>query len=118
MTTRQEKRVIRHKRVKAKIIGTSERPRFSVFRSDKHLFLQIIDDARGETLVSASDMQKAKKDDPQITKTDKARALGKNIAKQALIKKIEQVVFDRGGYLYHGRVKAVAEGAREGGLKF
>jgi len=110
-----KKRQSRQKRVRAKIIGTKETPRLNVFRSLKHINLQIIDDNSGKTLVSASDLElKSKKG----TKIEKAREAGKLIAKKALEKKITKVVFDRAGYKYHGRVKSAAEGAREGGLKF
>ncbi|HDQ22578.1 MAG TPA: 50S ribosomal protein L18 [Candidatus Uhrbacteria bacterium] len=110
-----KKRQSRQKRVRAKIIGTKETPRLNVFRSLKHINLQIIDDNSGKTLVSANDLElKSKKG----TKFEKAREVGKLIAKKALEKKITKVVFDRAGYKYHGRVKSAAEGAREGGLKF
>jgi large subunit ribosomal protein L18 len=105
---------IRHKRIRAKISGAKERPRLSVFRSNKHIFLQLIDDSAGKTLVSASDLKMKKKG----TKTEIAKEVGKELAKLAKAKKIKKVVFDRGGYKYHGRVKASAEGAREGGLEF
>ena len=97
-------RMKRHKRVRAKISGTPEMPRLNVFRSEANIYAQIIDDVAGVTLVSASSLDKAIE--------------GKLIAERAKAKGIENVVFDRGGYLYHGRVKALAEGAREGGLKF
>jgi large subunit ribosomal protein L18 len=108
------KRKIRHKRVRARIIGTAEHPRLSVFRSNKHIFLQLIDDSKGKTLVSASDFKIKKK----INKTEKAKEAGRELAKSANAKKIKTAVFDRGGYKYHGRIKAAAEGAREEGLKF
>lgn len=116
MLEKKQKRYRRHKRVKAKIFGTKERPRLCVFRSAKHIYAQLIDDEKGRTLVSASCQELRKKKGQ--TKTEKAKEIGKLIAKKALEKKIEKVVFDRGGYAYHGRVKALAEGAREGGLKF
>ncbi len=103
-----------HKRIRAKISGTKEQPRLSVFRSNKHIFLQLIDDNSGKTLVSANDLKTKKK----ATKTEIAKEVGKELAKLAKAKKIKKVVFDRGGYKYHGRVKASAEGAREGGLNF
>lgn len=116
MLEKQEKRYRRHKRVRAKIFGTAKVPRLCVFRSAKHIYAQLIDDERGRTLVSASDLElKTKK---RRTKTEKAKEVGKLIAKKAVDKKIVKVVFDRGGYKYHGRVKDLAEGAREGGLKF
>ncbi|MFH1462211.1 MAG: 50S ribosomal protein L18 [bacterium] len=115
MLKKQEKRLRRHKRVRAKISGTKERPRLSVFRSSKHIYAQLVDDQRGKTLASASDKEiKIKKG----LKVDKAKEVGKLIAEKAKGLKIEKVVFDRGGYQYHGRVKALAEGAREGELKF
>ncbi|NOY35557.1 MAG: 50S ribosomal protein L18 [bacterium] len=110
----REKREVRHRRVRAKISGTAERPRFSVFRSNKRIFLQLIDDSKGATLVSASDLKLKKK----MKKTEVAKEVGKELAELAAKKKIAKAVFDRGGYSFHGRVKAAAEGAREGGLKF
>ncbi len=110
------KRLNRHKRVRAKIKGTAEKPRLCVFRSANHIFLQLIDDVNGKTIVSASDLKDGKKS--KLTKTDKAKEAGKKLAEEALKKDIKTAVFDRGGYLYHGRVKAAAIGAREGGLKF
>ena len=109
-------RIKRHKRVRAKIFGTPERPRLCVFRSAKHIYAQIIDDVNGKTLVSASTMEK------DFTEfggnADAAKKIGALVAERALKAKIDTVVFDRGGFVYHGRVKALAEGAREGGLKF
>jgi len=106
----------RHHRVRSKIKGSKERPRLSVFRSNKYNYVQLIDDEKGVTLVSASDLELKNK--KGLTKTERAREVGKLIAKKAKAKKITKVVFDRNGYKYHGRVKAIAEGAREGGLKF
>jgi large subunit ribosomal protein L18 len=106
-------RIIRHKRIRAKVRGTKEKPRLSVFRSNKHIFLQLIDDGSGKTLVSESDL----KDKKKTTKTEAAKEAGKKLAESAKTKKIKTAVFDRGGYKYHGIIKAVAEGAREGGLK-
>jgi large subunit ribosomal protein L18 len=119
--TAQEKvaRLRRHGRVRKKVFGTSERPRLSIFRSTNHIYAQIIDDVKGVTLASAATMDadaKAKIDTGG--NTDAAKAVGELIAKRALDKKIDKVVFDRGGFLYHGRVKALAEAAREAGLKF
>lgn len=113
---KHQKRFRRHKRIRAKIFGTAERPRLSVFRSLKHIYAQLIDDEKNRVLLAASDQELKK--DKREAKINKARAVGKLIAQKALSKKIEKVVFDRGGYQYHGRVKALAEGAREGGLKF
>ncbi len=112
-------RLRRHRRVRKKVVGTPERPRLSVFRSLKHIYAQIIDDSRGHTLVAASTL------DPQLrgqldglTKTEQARLVGKLLAERALARGVKKVAFDRGGYKYHGRVKALAEAAREGGLDF
>lgn len=113
--SKRQAKASRRKRVRAKILGTSARPRLNVFRSLSHIYAQIIDDINGKTLVSANDLElKAKK----TKKTDKAKEVGKLIAEKAQAKKIKQVVFDRAGFKYHGRVKAVADGAREGGLEF
>ena len=109
-------RAKRHARVRAKISGTPERPRLNVYRSTKHIYAQLIDDVNGVTLASASSMDK----DFEGTggNTEAARKVGTMIAERALAKNITEVVFDRGGYLYHGRVKELAEGARENGLNF
>ena len=109
-------RLKRHKRVRGKISGTPERPRLNVFRSETNIYAQVIDDVNGVTLVSASSLEKGF--ECEGTKTDAAKKVGEVIAERAKAKGIDTVVFDRGGYLYHGRVKALAEGAREGGLKF
>ena len=116
MQRKQEKRHRRHKRIRAKVTGTKDCPRFFVFRSNQHIYAQLIDDSRGKTLISLSDLKIKKK--KGLTKVQVAQEIGRSIAKEALVRKIEKVVFDRGGYNYHGRVKAVAQGAREGGLKF
>ena len=109
-------RMKRHTRVRGKISGTTERPRLNVYRSNANIYAQIIDDVNGVTLVSASSLDKAI--EGYGGNVTAASAVGKLIAERALAKGIENVVFDRGGYLYHGRVQALAEGAREGGLKF
>ncbi|MGN8875881.1 50S ribosomal protein L18 [Pseudoflavonifractor sp. HCP28S3_F10] len=109
-------RLKRHKRVRAKISGTPERPRLNVFRSETNIYAQIIDDVNGKTLVSASSLEKAFECDG--TKTDAAKKVGQVVAERAKAAGISKVVFDRGGYVYHGRVAALAEGAREGGLQF
>lgn len=109
-------RLKRHRRVRAKISGTPERPRLNVFRSTKHIYAQIIDDVNGVTLASASSMDKDFEGNGG--NISGARTVGAMIAKNALEKGISEVIFDRGGYLYHGRVKELAEGARENGLKF
>jgi len=108
MLRKQEKRYKRHKKIRAKISGTAKVPRLSVFKSNQYIYVQLIDDDKGKTIVSAKGKLSIKE----------AKKAGELIAKKAREKKIEKVVFDRGGYGYHGRVKAVAEGAREGGLKF
>lgn len=118
--TKEEKRKRRQTRVRAKIFGTLLRPRLSVFKSNRHLFVQLVDDSLGKTLVSASDAEikpeKGKK--AEFAKIETSKAVGKLIAEKALAKKIETVMFDRGGNRFAGRIKAVADGAREGGLKF
>ena len=113
---KKEMRLHRHVRVRGKISGTPERPRLNVFRSETNIYAQIIDDTKGITLVSASSLEKDFECDG--TKTDAAKKVGMVIAERAKAKGIDLVVFDRGGYLYHGRVQALAEGAREGGLQF
>ena len=109
-------RIKRHNRVRGKISGTAERPRLSVFRSENNIYAQIIDDVAGSTLVAASTVEKAFEGNGG--NCEAAKKIGAVLAERALQKGIEEVVFDRGGYIYHGRVKALAEGAREGGLKF
>ena len=109
-------RLKRHKRVRAKISGTPEMPRLNVFRSEANIYAQVIDDVNGVTLASASSLDKAI--EGYGGNIAAATAVGKLVAERAKAKGIETGVFDRGGYLYHGRVKALAEGAREGGLKF
>ena len=119
MVTKPDKniaRLKRHKRVRAKISGTPECPRLDVFRSAKHIYAQIIDDNAGVTLVSASTMEKGFEGNG--SNKEAARKVGEMVGKRAVEKGIETVVFDRGGYLYHGRVQELAEGARESGLKF
>ena len=112
-------RIRRHRRVRVKVEGTSSRPRLCVFRSLNHIYAQVIDDSQGHTLTSASTLDPEMKDGA-VAKVKVARAelVGSLVAKRALSKGINQVVFDRGGYKYHGRVKALAEAARRGGLKF
>lgn len=106
-------RLGKHKRIRKKITGTKECPRLSVFRSGVHIYAQIIDDAAGKTLIAASDLKTAK-----MAKNRKAYEVGKRLAEQAQKLKITKIVFDRGGFLYHGRIAELARGAREGGLKF
>lgn len=105
----------RHLRIRKYLKGTANRPRLAVFRSHKHIYAQIIDDSQGKTLVAVSDVKLERKGK---SKVDLAFNVGEQLAKTAVQKGIKAVVFDRGGFLYHGRVKKVAEGAREGGLKF
>ena len=112
---KNEARLRRHRRVRGKISGTAERPRLDVFRSSKHIYAQIIDDVAGVTLVSASSMEKGF--EGFGGNIEAAGKVGKMIAEKALEKGIKTVVFDRGGFVYHGSVKALAEGAREGGLE-
>ena len=110
----------RHVRVRAKVSGTATRPRLNVFRSSVHIYAQVIDDDRGRTLVSASDLEQEVLDraGSGADKSARARAVGSVVAERARAAGINTVVFDRGGYLYHGRVKAVADGAREAGVAF
>ena len=109
-------RLKRHKRIRGKISGTAERPRLSVFRSNKNIYAQLIDDVAGVTLASASTLDKSVSQD--ANKVEQAAAVGKAIAEAAKAKNISNVVFDRSGYLYHGRVQALADAARENGLEF
>ena len=109
-------RLHRHKRVRSKVAGTPERPRLNVFRSETNIYAQIIDDTKGVTLVSASSLEKGF--EGPGSNMEAAKKVGRAVAERAKAKGIDTVVFDRGGYLYHGRVQALAEGAREGGLKF
>jgi len=111
-----KQRLKRHKRVRGKITGTSERPRLNVFRSKTNIYAQVIDDVNGVTLVSASSVEKDF--EGYGGNAEAASKVGKAVAERAKSKGIENVVFDRGGYIYHGRVQALAEGAREGGLQF
>jgi len=117
----KSKKEYRRKRIKMRIrkivSGTAERPRMTVFRSNKEIYVQLVDDRTGKTLVSASSLAD-EINAQKITKIEKAKLVGKSIAEQAIQAGIETVVFDRNGYLYHGRVKSLAEAAREGGLKF
>jgi large subunit ribosomal protein L18 len=108
----------REKRARVKILKTKKYSRLSVHRSNNHIYAQIIDDKKGETLVTYSDSKLKFTEDKKGTKSERAFMVGKKLAELALKKKVSKVVFDRGGYKYHGRVKALAEGAREGGLKF
>jgi large subunit ribosomal protein L18 len=113
--TKHQARLRRHRRVRGKIAGTAERPRLVVYRSNRGIFAQLVDDASGRTLASAGWTAVA---ESKGNKTDQASAFGKALAEAAKKAGIESCVFDRGGYLFHGRVKALADGAREGGLRF
>lgn len=117
--SREERRRIRHRRLRQRVVGTADRPRLSVFRSLRHIYAQVIDDTRGHTLVAASTRE------PEIAsqvagrkRVEQSRVVGRILAQRAREKGIVRVVFDRAGYAYHGRVKSLAEGAREGGLEF
>jgi large subunit ribosomal protein L18 len=118
--TSRELRIRRHRRIRKRIHGAPERPRLCVFRSNIHVYAQVIDDTVGRTLVSASTLDKDLRGNGQAdqSKTEQAQAVGELIAQRALDAGITQVVFDRGGFKYHGRVKALAEGARKAGLTF
>ncbi len=111
---KREKRIRRHTRVRSVVSGSDQRPRLSVFRSGSHIYAQIIDDVKGVTLAAASSLDVKGK----MAKTDKSREVGKNIAEKAKAAKVSMVSFDRGGFRYHGRIKALAEAAREAGLEF
>ena len=113
--SRNDERLRRHARVRTKVNGTAECPRLNVFRSNAHIHVQIIDDVAGKTLVAASSVEFKLENGDNVAA---AAAVGTEVAKRALAAGIENVVFDRGGYIYHGRVKSVAEAAREAGLKF
>lgn len=126
---KKAKRLIRHKRIRSELKGTAEKPRLCVFRSNSHVYAELIDDDKAKVLASANDLEvkKSKPSKTEKTKEEKnvrsgkvalAFEVGKLIAKKTLDKKIDKIVFDRGGYKYHGIVKALAEGAREGGIKF
>lgn len=117
--SREIARKRRHERVRKKVSGTAERPRLNVYRSLDNIYAQVIDDSSGNTLVSASTVDKELRGQlAALKKADQAKAVGKVVAERALAKGIKEVVFDRGGYPYHGRVKALADGSREGGLVF
>lgn len=114
----RSRRLRRHRRIRGKISGTAERPRLAVFRSSQHIYVQVIDDTAGQTLAAASTVDAALREQLGGTKTERAKVIGKTVAERAQAKGIESVVFDRGGFLYHGRVAALADAAREAGLKF
>ena len=116
---KKEARLKRKKRIRKKIFGTSERPRLSIFRSARHIYAQIIEDTTGRTLVSASTVEKTVRERPKFEdKKSAANHIGKLLAQRAAEKGVSKVVLDRNGFLYHGRVKALSAGAREGGLEF
>ena len=116
---KNSERIKRHKRIRNKISGTPERPRLSVFRSTKHIYAQIIDDVNGVTLVAASTMEKSIADAvKEMTKSEQAKYVGTELGRRAAEKGVTTVVFDRSGYLYMGRLEALADGAREAGLQF
>jgi len=120
-TSRKSKKDLRHKRVRKKVRGSKTRPRLSVFKSARHIYAQIIDDSSGKTLASASTLTSKVKEQSGgkgQKKLDAAKAVGKHVAELSLAKEIKVVSFDRGGFPYHGRVKALADAAREAGLKF
>ena len=116
---KNSERIKRHKRIRTKLSGTTERPRLSVFKSTNHIYAQIIDDVKGVTLVACSTMEKAVADAvKEMTKTEAAKYVGSELGRRAAEKGVTTVVFDRSGYLYMGRVEALADGAREAGLQF
>jgi len=116
--SRNAQRKKRHLRIRRKIVGTPERPRLCVYKSLRHIYAQVIDDSRGHTLVAASTLEPEVREKVKSADVEAARLVGKLIAQRALEKGIREVVFDRAGYPYHGKVKALAEAAREGGLVF
>ncbi len=116
---KRKARLRRHRRVRKKVEGREEHPRLSVFRSGRHIYAQIIDDTRGHTLASASTLDKELKNELEgLKKREQARLVGETLARRANSRGVTRVVFDRGGYRYHGRVRSLAEGAREAGLEF
>ncbi|HEY4798074.1 MAG TPA: 50S ribosomal protein L18 [Bacteroidia bacterium] len=118
MKSRTARRLKIKRKIRSKLSGTSTRPRLTVFRSNKEIYAQLVDDTSGKTITTVSSNGKKDSAIKGATKSDKAKSVGAAIAKLAVEKGIQEVVFDRNGYLYHGRVKAVADGAREAGLKF
>ena len=115
---KREARIKRHRRVRKKVTGTSERPRLSIYKSARHIYAQIIDDDSGHTLAAASSLSLRTAGQEQGDKKERAKAVGKMVAEAALTAQIKKVVLDRGGYRYHGRLKALADAARESGLEF
>ena len=118
MSNKQDNRLRRKKRIRKKVSGTTERPRLSIFRTAKHIYAQVIDDSAGATLAAASTLSKDVRDDIGGNKTEAAKAVGAAIAKACSDRGIAKVVFDRNGFIYHGRIKALADAAREAGLNF
>lgn len=119
LNLRTQARLKRKKRIRKKLVGTGNRPRLCVFRSARHIYAQVIDDSRGQTLAAASSMEKDVRENPESkNKVTAANNVGKIIGQRAIEKGLKKVVFDRNGFLYHGRIKAVSEGAREAGLEF
>ncbi|RJP83499.1 MAG: 50S ribosomal protein L18 [Desulfobacteraceae bacterium] len=117
--SRKSERLKKQRRIRNSIIGTGERPRLCVFRSSRHIYAQVIDDAKGQTIVAASTYEKEVKGQPKFeSKVAAAEFVGKLVAERALDKGVKKIVFDRNGFLYHGRIKAVSEGARKAGLEF
>jgi large subunit ribosomal protein L18 len=116
--TKLERRIRIKHRIRKRLSGIAERPRMSVYRSNKEIYVQLVDDVQGKTLIAASSKEKGIIEKKDITKTEQAKLVGKLIAEKAVANGISHVVFDRNGYLYHGRVKSLAEAARENGLKF
>lgn len=117
MKNNTHQRIKRHRRIRVKVVGNGNIPRLSVFRSNKHIYAQIVDDQKSSTIASMSDLNLKEQKD-KIGKTQKAAMVGEMLAERAKAKKISGIVFDRGGFKFHGRVKALAEGLRKGGLKF
>jgi large subunit ribosomal protein L18 len=119
VTSRKSERLKKQRRIRNRIVGTNDRPRLCVFRSSRHIYAQVIDDTKGATLAAASTYEKETKGQPKFeSKVAAAEFVGKLVAERALEKGIKQIVFDRNGFLYHGRIKAVSEGARKAGLEF
>ena len=119
LNLRTQARLKRKKRIRKNLVGTGNRPRLCVFRSARHIYAQVVDDSRGQTLAAASSMEKDVRENPESkNKVTAANNVGKIIGQRAIEKGLKKVVFDRNGFLYHGRIKAVSEGAREAGLKF
>jgi large subunit ribosomal protein L18 len=119
LNLRTQARLKRKKRIRKNLVGTGDRPRLCVFRSARHIYAQVIDDSRGQTLAAASSMEKDVRENPESkNKVTAANNVGKIIGQRAIEKGLKKVVFDRNGFLYHGRIKAVSDGAREAGLEF